>query len=248
MSEPWLRPDWPAPSRVRAVSTLRGGGVSVAPYQSFNLAGHVGDDPRAVRTNRERLLRQAGLPAMPSWLSQVHGAAVVDAAHAREGCEADGVYTRQAGVVCAVMTADCLPVLLCERHGRWVAAVHAGWRGLAAGVIESAIACLATPGGEMLAWLGPAIGPRAFEVGGEVREVFVARDAAAAEHFTPSPAGRWLMDIYGLARRRLAALGVEQVYGGGWCTVEDGGRFFSYRRDGRTGRMASLVWIEGGGR
>lgn len=246
MAEPWLTPQWPAPPSVRALSTLRQGGVSRAPYQSLNLAMHVGDDPRAVHANREHLCHVAGLPAMPCWLTQVHGAAVVDAARARPGCEADGAFSREAGVVCAVMTADCLPLLLCEGGGRWVAAVHAGWRGLAAGVIESAMACLATPGDDILAWLGPAIGPRAFEVGDEVRAAFVEGDAGAAGDFTPSQGGRWMMDLPALARRRLAALGVRRVYGGEWCTVTDEGGFFSYRRDGHTGRMASLIWMERG--
>ncbi|HFD91779.1 MAG TPA: peptidoglycan editing factor PgeF [Gammaproteobacteria bacterium] len=244
MAESWLTPRWPAPPGVRALSTLRSGGVSCAPYDSFNLAQHVGDAQAAVEANRERLCRAARLPATPCWLNQVHGTAVVDAARAPAGCAADGAFAREAGVVCAVMTADCLPLLLCERSGRWVAAVHAGWRGLAAGVIESAIACLTTPGEDILAWLGPAIGPGAFEVGEEVRAAFTGQDEDAARHFTPSPGGRWMMDLYGLARRRLAALGVRQVYGGEWCTVTEDARFFSYRRDGRTGRMASLIWLE----
>ena len=240
----WLTPDWPAPPGVRAISTLRSGGVSQPPYQSFNLAQHVGDDPQAVSANRDYLRQQAQLPAMPRWLTQVHGAREVNAARVHEGYEADAAFTHQPGVVCAVMTADCLPVLFCEDNGQWVAAVHAGWRGLAAGIIESAVRRMATRGEHVMAWLGPAIGPHAFEVGDEVRGTFVDNDAAAAGDFIPSPSGRWLMDIYALARRRLAGVGVRQIYGGHWCTASEADRFFSYRRDGRTGRMASLIWIQ----
>lgn len=240
----WLTPDWPAPPGVRAISTLRNSGISHSPYHSFNLAEHVGDDPQAVSANRDCLWQQAQLPAMPHWLTQVHGTGVVDAGLMQQSCEADAAFTHQPGVVCAVMTADCLPVLLCERSGQWVMAVHAGWRGLAAGIIESAVRRMATGGEDMMAWLGPAIGPGAFEVGDEVREQFVCCDTAAGMHFTASPSGRWLMDIYSLARRRLAGLGIRQVYGGHWCTVSEADRFFSYRRDGRAGRMASLIWIQ----
>ena len=243
-SDAWLTPDWPAPRGVRAISTLRNGGVSQPPYHSFNLADHVGDDPQAVSTNRDHLRQQAQLPAMPRWLTQVHGAGVVDAGLVQQPCEADAAFTHQPGVVCVVMTADCLPVLLCERSGLWVAAVHAGWRGLAAGIIESVVRRMATRGEDIMAWLGPAIGPGAFEVGDEVRAQFARCDTAADVDFTPSASGRWLMDVYALARRRLAGLGIQQVYGGHWCTVSEVEKFFSYRRDGRSGRMASLIWIE----
>jgi len=242
--EAWLAPDWPAPPGVRAISTLRSGGVSLPPYQSFNLAEHVGDDPRAVNANREYLRLQVQLPSMPRWLTQVHGAKVVDAGLIQPPCEADAAFTRQHGVVCAVMTADCLPILLCDHSGQWVAAVHVGWRGLAAGIIESAVSAMAPRGKDLMAWLGPAIGPDAFEVGDEVRAQFIQNDNAAAADFTAASAGCWLMDIYALARRRLTGLGISQVYGGHWCTVRETESFFSYRRDGRTGRMASLIWIQ----
>lgn len=240
-AEDWIIPDWPAPPTVRAVSTTRRGGVSVAPYDSWNLGDHVGDDPRAVEQNRLRLMKALGLPAPPVWLRQVHGARVVDAGHG--SCEADAAYTGQPGVVCAVLTADCLPLLLSNATGTRVAAVHAGWRGLAAGVIEAALAVMG-PGAELLAWLGPAIGPGAFEVGSEVRDIFIAHDARAQNAFRPSPNGRWWADIYQLVRLRLAAHGVTVVYGGHECTYSDAGRFYSYRRDGITGRMATMIWLE----
>ncbi|APZ42901.1 peptidoglycan editing factor PgeF [Acidihalobacter ferrooxydans] len=242
----WLRPDWPASTPVRAWCTTRVGGVSVGPYASLNLGSHVGDDPAAVAENRQRLCANGGLPAAPVWLNQVHGIKVarIDA-HTASGVDADASMTRVPGAVCAVLTADCLPVLFCDRAGTRVAAAHAGWRGLAAGVLEAAVTALATPPENLLVWLGPAIGPDAFEVGEEVRAAFVAHDAAAATAFSASPDGRWLADLYALARLRLAAVGVDAVHGGGWCTYTDAARFYSYRRDGVTGRMASLVWLEG---
>lgn len=250
MTEPeagsgWLRPDWPAPANVRALTTTRAGGVSRGGYASLNLAGHVGDESSAVAENRRRLRRLAALPAEPAWLNQVHGRGVVrlDAA-SPPGAEADAATTRMPGVVCAVLTADCLPVLLCDRAGTRVAAAHAGWRGLAGGVLEASVAAMASAPGELLAWLGPAIGPAAFEVGDEVRQAFVSQNPAAEQAFAPSPAGRWLADLYALARLRLAACGVEAVYGGGRCTLREAQHFYSYRRDGETGRMASLIWLE----
>ena len=240
MTPQYLVPEWPAPACVRAVQTTRHGGVSLAPYDTLNLGTHVGDDPLAVAANRNRL--QALVPGEPVWLEQVHGTAVVSAEAA--GClpVADACVTRHAGAVCAVMTADCLPVLLCDRHGRVVGAAHAGWRGLADGVIEAAVAAMDAPPADILAWLGPAIGPDAFEVGPEVREIFLRQDASAASAFIPHGT-RFLADLYRLATLRLNALGVRQIHGGGFCTYRDAGRFFSYRRDGRTGRMASLIWI-----
>lgn len=238
----WLVPDWPAPARVRSLQTLRGGGCSPAPWASFNLGDHVGDDPRRVAANRVRLAER--LPAEPLWLTQVHGIAAVDAGQSPKMAAADAAFTRQPNTVCAVMTADCLPVLLCDRAGSVVAAAHAGWRGLAGGVLEATVAQMGVPAGELLAWLGPAIGPERFEVGGEVRAAFVAHDAAAAAAFVPGAAGKWLADIYRLARQRLQAAGVVSIGGGEWCTVSDPDRFFSYRRDGTTGRMATLVWLE----
>ena len=239
--EDWIIPDWPALSTVCAVSTTRRGGVSVAPYDSLNLGDHVGDDTRAVEQNRAHLMQTLKLPASPVWLRQVHGTRVVDAADG--SCEADAAYATQAGVVCAVQTADCLPLLLCNAAGTRVAAVHAGWRGLAAGVIEAALAVM-DPGAELFAWLGPAIGPDAFEVGDEVRDIFMAHDTRAQSAFRPSPNGRWLADIYQLTCLRLAAHGVTSIYGGHGCTYSDAGRFYSYRRDGITGRMATMIWLE----
>ncbi|MCW8972882.1 MAG: peptidoglycan editing factor PgeF [Gammaproteobacteria bacterium] len=238
-----IPPSWPAPANVHAAVTTRQGGVSRAPYDSLNLGDHVGDDPTAVAHNRLLLRESLALPSEPHWLSQVHGNCAIDAADSPSGCEADAVFSRDASEVCAVLTADCLPVLLCDSGGSVVAAVHAGWRGLLDGVIENTVARMAG-WGEILAWLGPAIGPQAFEVGEEVRQAFINEDVATAGAFAPSPAGRWLADIYALARRRLQRAGVDAIYGGEYCTFSDPERFYSYRRDGVTGRMASLIWME----
>jgi len=238
-----LTPDWPAPPTVRAATTTRVGGVSRPPFDTMNLADHVGDDPEAVAANRAALRARIALPTEPVWLNQVHGTRVCDAAMIESGCEGDAGVTDRPGVVCAVLTADCLPVLLCDRDGTRVAAVHAGWRGLAAGVVEAAVDSMDVPAKEIMAWLGPAIGPHAFEVGGEVRAAFVEHDAAGDGAFRPSPAGRWLADLYELACLRLAQHGVNAVYGGGLCTFTDATRFYSYRRDGTTGRMATLIWL-----
>ncbi|MCF8151552.1 MAG: peptidoglycan editing factor PgeF [Sulfuritalea sp.] len=237
-----LQPDWPAPAGVRALCTTRRGGISQAPWQSFNLGSHVGDDPLAVAGNRALLRRE--LPAEPLWLTQVHGTRCVDAASALPAVEADASFTRQRGVVCAVLTADCLPVLLCDDQASVVGVAHAGWRSLAAGVIEATVTAMEAPGEQLMAWLGPAIGPQAFEVGGEVRERFMAHDARAASAFVPGVDGKWLCDIYQLARQRLDALGIRRIAGADFCTVTDAARFFSYRRDGVSGRMASLIWLE----
>ena len=245
MTDPFLLPDWPAPANVRAVVTTRLGGVSETPYASLNLATHVEDDPRRVAVNRARLREALALPSEPRWLNQIHGAGVVDAAKAESGVDADAVFATTPGVVCAVMTADCLPVLLCDRAGTRVAAAHAGWRGLLGGVVEATVDALEAPPERLFAWLGPAIGPEAFEVGDEVRDAFLADDSGAVDAFRPSPAGRWLADIYHLARRRLGRIGLQAVHGGGLCTYRDAERFYSYRRDGRTGRMASLIWLKG---
>jgi YfiH family protein len=244
LTHEWIVPGWPAPARVCAVSTTRVGGISRPPYASLNLAVHVGDDAGAVAANRRHLARTLQLPAMPAWLQQVHGSEVVDAAGLTAPVAADAVYAREPGVVCAVMTADCLPVLLCDRGGRAVAAAHAGWRGLAAGVIEHTVAALPVPGGELLAWLGPAISARAYVVGEEVREAFVNHDPAALTAFRPAAGGGWHADLYELARQRLRRHGVAQIYGGEWCTCLEPARFYSYRRDGATGRMASLIWLQ----
>nr|WP_246533352.1 peptidoglycan editing factor PgeF [Pseudomonas lalucatii] len=233
-------PDWPAPARVRACVSTRSGGVSLPPFDSLNLGEHVDDDPVAVAENRRRLVARLG--CRPAWLRQVHGLAV---AQADPGgvAEADASWSASPGVACDVMTADCLPALFCDRAGSRVAAAHAGWRGLVAGVLEATLDGLGCAPEDVLVWLGPAIGPQSFEVGAEVREVFVAAQAQAADAFVPSAnAGRFLADIYRLARIRLAARGVTAVSGGGLDTYHDP-RFFSYRRNPRTGRFASLIWL-----
>lgn len=242
MSLSLIVPDWPAPKNVRAFITTREGGVSRPPFDSLNLGDHVGDDPASVAQNRA--LVRALTPAEPLWLKQVHGTRVVDAGAAEIGCEADASVAHAAGQVCVVMTADCLPALFCNRSGTVVAAAHAGWRGLLDGVLEAAVASMAVAGEDIMAYLGPAIGPQAFEVGDEVRQAFVAHDAKAAEAFTAASQGKWLADIYLLARQRLAQVGVQDVHGGTDCTVSDAKRFYSYRRDGQTGRMAAVVWLD----
>lgn len=236
-------PDWPAPANVRALVTTRAGGVSLAPYGSFNLATHVGDAVEAVAENRARLRRI--LPAEPRWLEQVHGVTVADADRPAVVPRADAAVAREVGVVCAVLTADCLPVLFCDDTGSVVGAAHAGWRGLAAGVLEATVARMGVSPASLLAWLGPAIGPAAFEVGGEVREAFLRIDPGADVAFVSAAApGKWMADLFGLARRRLMRAGVARVYGGGLCTYADATSFYSYRRDGVTGRFASLVWCD----
>jgi len=245
----WLVPDWPATPRVSAVCTTRHGGHSAGPYRSMNPADHVGDDRVAVAANRETLRRVLQLPEEPRWLQQVHGTTVIDAAKTvASGVAplADAACCSRPGVACAVLTADCLPLLLCDQAGRQVAAVHAGWRGLAAGVIEQTVATMQQPGGALLAWLGPAIGPAAYQVGDEVREVFLTHDSQAQAAFRPDPEGGWRADLYRLARQRLADRGVTAVYGGDLCSFTDAERFFSYRRDGVTGRMATLIWLQPG--
>ena len=244
----WLRPQWPAPAHVRAVCTTRAGGASVAPFASFNLGERVGDDPQQVAAHRARLGQALG--ARPLFLHQVHGCAVVQAdAATPDGLQADGVQTRVQGLACTAQVADCLPVLLCDRAGAQVAALHAGWRGLAGnsgvGVLERGVAAMHAAPDQLLAWLGPCIGPQAFEVGDEVRQAFVDADPAAIACFSAVRPGKWLADLSGLARQRLRALGVEAVYGNDgaaqWCTVSQPGRFFSYRRDGVCGRMAAAI-------
>jgi YfiH family protein len=239
----FIIPDWPAPKSVRALVTTRNGGVSVGPWASFNLADHVEDDPQAVATNR-RLLRERmpELPTDPLWLKQVHGVDCVAVESSVAGVEADASWSHTAGKVCAVLTADCLPLLLCDESGSVVSAVHAGWQGLAKGVIEASIKNLPVPPASLLAWMGPAIGPKAFEVGADVRDQFFLHDSEAAKAFTSIANGKWLGDLYLLARQRLNALGVTRIYGGGECTVTDAQRFYSFRRDKVTGRMASLIW------
>lgn len=238
-----LIPDWELPAGIHAASTTREGGVSHPPFDTLNLATHVGDDPAAVAANRQRLVKDLGLPAEPAWLNQVHGIRVAEAG--REGQEADAVVGRHPGDVCAVLTADCLPVLFCDPDRRIIAAAHAGWRGLAAGVLESTLAAMGSEPQAVTAWLGPGIGPASFEVGEDVVAAFTGDDPAAAAAFRRRDATHWLADIYDLARLRLERAGVAEVTGGGLDTCADSNRFFSYRRDGETGRMACLIWLDG---
>ncbi len=239
-----IRPDWPAPARVKAYSTTRLGGVSAAPYDSLNLGTHVGDDAEHVRRNGALLQQSLLLPSEPIWLKQVHQHNVVELP-APMHTEADAAYTRQANTLCAVMTADCMPVLFCQSQGDAVAAAHAGWRGLAAGVLEATLSMGGFDPAQTLAWLGPAIGGQAFEVGDEVRDAFVAHSSQAQQAFqaVPQKPGHWLADLYVLARLRLQQAGVQQIYGGGFCTYQDQARFFSYRRDQVTGRMATFIYF-----
>lgn len=238
MSLPLLEPDWPAPANVRAFVSTRQGGVSTGCFASLNLGAHVGDDPAAVAENRRRLAAAAGFAA-PGWLSQVHGTTVVPAT-AAGGESADACWTAAAALPCAVLTADCLPVLFAAVDGSCVAAAHAGWRGLAAGVLEATLAALPVPASRLLAWLGPAIGPDAFQVGDELRAAFVAHAPEDREAFTPD-GPRWRADLFVLARARLARAGVRSIHGGGLCTVADAARFFSHRRDGLSGRFATVI-------
>jgi YfiH family protein len=242
----WLTPDWPAPPTVRALSTRRAGGVSRPPYASLNLGDHVADARMAVAKNRRSLREQAGLPAEPTWLSQVHGNVVADLDATVEWGAADAALTREPGRVCAILTADCLPILLAADSGDRVAAAHAGWRGLASGVIEATVQALEVPAQRLLAWFGPAIGPGHFEVGPEVREQLMRDDPDATVAFELNARGRFMADLYALARRRLQRLGVERIYGGGECTYAQPDKYFSHRRDGETGRQATLIWLERG--
>ena len=246
-SEGFITPDWPAPANVRTLITTRRGGVSRGVYASLNLGDHVSDDPLAVEKNRALVSHRIG--ARPLWLKQVHGTHVVEADNCLEADpngapEADASFTHRTGVACAVMTADCLPVLFCDRAGTVVGAAHAGWRGLLDGVLEATMGAMGVPENELMAYLGPAIGPQAFEVGDEVRAAFVAWSRNAEDAFHPGNPGKWLANLYLLARQRLSARGVAQIDGGDCCTVTDAERFFSYRRDGQTGRMASLIWLD----
>ena len=243
-------PDWPAPATVSALLTTRNGGISQPPYTSLNLGDHVGDDPAAVIENRA-LLRQI-LPDEPRWLKQVHGTTILDADNPdifADGAPGyDAAISQHTHTVCVVMTADCLPILLCDEAGSIVAAIHAGWRGLSAGVIENTVRTITarSAGARLMAWIGPAIGPGHFEVGNEVRDTFIQHDKQSALAFTPSPDQshhRWMANLFLLARQRLAAAGVRQVYGDNECTFSNPSRFFSYRRDGTTGRMAALIWL-----
>lgn len=236
----FLQPDWPAPANVHAASSMRQGGYSKAPYDSLNLAMHVGDEADKVQQNRDLMQTILELPSQPVWLEQIHSNIVVDAAVAGTNATADASYSCQPGIVCAVMTADCLPVLLCDQKGESIAAVHAGWRGLLAGIITNTVNAMNKE--NLLVWLGPAIGADCFQVGGEVRDAFVQKMPSYQAAFKAQEPGKWLADIYLLAKIQLASLGITQVYGGDYCTYKESGRFFSYRRDQQAGRMTTLIW------
>lgn len=251
-SEHYLFPNWPAPANVRAATSLRGGGHSKGDYESFNLGAHVGDDEQSVAANRSQLLQELQLPANPQWLEQIHSDRIVEARADGLVRTGDASFARAPGAVCAVLTADCLPVLFCDKSGTRVAAAHAGWRGLAEGILRSSVEALDCDPQELLVWLGPAIGPQAFETGVDVLEVFF-ENAQSGEHaeaiaqcfrpHTKKPL-HFLADIYALARAELRQLGVSEIYGGDRCTVSEEESFFSYRRDKTTGRMASLIWLQ----
>ena len=242
-----IRPVWPVAARVKAFSTLRGpGGVSNHAFSSFNMGLRSGDEPAAVQMNRELLRLSVDLPSQPYWLNQVHGLEVFEAKAAPQlGTEpvADAAVCFTSNVVLAVLSADCLPILLCNREATAIAAIHAGWRGLSAGVIEQTIEKMRQPGKNLLAWLGPAAGPRAYEISTEVRDAFIQFDAAAEFCFSPIRPGHWLMDIYALARQRLRKLGVQRVFGADYCSISQSEKFYSYRREGQTGRMATMIYL-----
>jgi len=242
--------EWRLPPGVRAAFTTRMGGVSAAPWDSFNVATHVGDDSAHVAANRARLRELLGLAAEPAWLNQVHGVEVSDLGSASSATPvtADAAITSRAGTACVVMVADCLPVLFTTRDGVRIGAAHAGWRGLASGVLEHTVRALQVDGSELRAWLGPCISRDNFEVGEEVREEFLKQDAGAGRHFERNAGGRWQADLVGLARQRLGQIGVTDISGGTWCTFADRQRFFSHRRDGKGGRLAALIWRENGTR
>ena len=242
LPEHCIVPDWPAPANVKALQTTRHGGVSAAPYDTLNLGMHVGDNPQAVARNRQLL--EPLVPSEPVWLEQVHGTVVANADASSCRVQADACIARHRGAVCVVMTADCLPILLCDEAGTVVAAVHAGWKGLAAGVIEATVNAMEVAPHRLIAWLGPAIGQEAFEVGAEVRAAFIAHQARAAEAFVAHGGqGKYHADLYLLARQRLEALGIRKVSGGNYCTYHQKDKFFSYRRDGVTGRMGTFIWL-----
>ncbi|GAW85887.1 laccase domain-containing protein [Bathymodiolus platifrons methanotrophic gill symbiont] len=236
----WITPDWPAPAYIRAATTLRTGGVSQAEFSSLNPADHVNDLPHHVLENRQRITSMLALPAEPVWLRQTHSVQVVCADQVTEPPEADASYTRKNSTVCTVLTADCLPLLLCDRQGTMVAAIHGGWRGLLNGIIENTVLKMSST--ELYAWLGPAIGTQCFEVSDDVRNAFTNKSAQFASAFKKHTEDKYLADIYQIARILLNKAGVKQIYGGQYCTVTDKERFFSYRRDGQTGRMATMIW------
>lgn len=240
----WLVPDWPAPARVRAFVTTRAGGVSAGEFASLNLGSHSGDD--AANVARNRLIVREHLPETPRWMAQVHGADVADLDRLAEdeAVTADAATASVAGRVGAVLTADCMPLLLCDEQGQRVGVAHAGWRGMAAGVIENTVCALGTEPAKVMAWMGPTIGPTAFEVGPEVREAFVTVDPRADAAFVQHKPGKYMADLYALARLRLQSAGVSRIHGGGFCTYREADRFFSYRREQKSGRMGAFIWME----
>jgi YfiH family protein len=251
-AESHLPADWPAPANIRAFTTLRSGpGISLNPFHRFNLGSRCGDDPEHVRSNRDRLVSEFGLPAAPRWLQQVHGVQVArfdwtagDVSATSAAVDepiADAAVTSLSDTAIAVLTADCLPVFFCSAAGAEIAVAHAGWRGLADGILEATVRAMRAPPESLLVWLGPAAGSQAYEIGVEVRDAFLAHDQRATMAFAATREGHWLVDLYALARQRLSAIGVERVYGGGLCTISDPTRFYSHRRDQRTGRMASVI-------
>ena len=241
-----IYPNWQAPKNIKALTTVRSGGVSLPPFDSFNLGDHVCDDPKAVQQNRSLLVDKFDLPHQPFFLIQTHSTKVIELPFTGSNVEADAVYTQQANQVCLVMTADCLPVLFFNKEGSEVAAAHAGWRGLCDGILEETVAKFKCPTSDIIAWLGPAIGPTAFQVGEEIIEQFCAFDSNAKLAFTPdlTTSGKFLGNLYQLATQRLNKLGITEISGGGHCTYTEQDKFFCYRRDKKTGRMASLIWIE----
>jgi YfiH family protein len=244
MSTRFITPDWPAPSNIKSLSTTRHGGASQPPYDSFNLGTHVGDQAARVEQNRQTLLNQARLPEPPRWLNQVHGTSVISANDWLGNDDADAIDSKQLNQVCVVMTADCLPILLCNKQGHHVAAIHAGWRSLAAGIIEKTLQRFECQADDLMVWLGPAIGPQQFEVGSDVVTAFSHNSPIALDAFTQTDSSHYLADIYLLAKQKLNAHGVHAIFGGDRCTMTESSDFFSYRRDGMTGRMASMIWIE----
>lgn len=243
---PVILPTWNVPPQIKGFTTMRQGGVSQAPFDSLNLGSHVQDDPQAVALNRQRLVEQHHLPHAPIYLNQTHSTKVIRLPYSGQDLEADAVYTNQPNQVCLVMTADCLPVLFCSQDGTEVAAAHAGWRGLCDGVLEQTVKQFSCPPNEIMVWLGPAISQQAFQVGQEVIDQFCAFDPQAEQAFVPDPTtrGKFLGNLYQIAQQRLNKVGITQISGGDYCTYTDEQRFFSYRREGKTGRMATLVWIE----
>ncbi len=244
MSNNIIIPDWPAPTNIRALSTTRQGGISQPPFDSFNVGDHVNDDSHCVALNRAQLTRQENLPEDPRWLKQVHGHLVINSQQWQLGTEADAIVSQQSNHVCTIMTADCLPILLCNQQGDTVAAIHAGWRSLASGIIEQTLRSFQCDSNTIMAWLGPAIGPEQFEVGPDVYDAFCSQSPESAQAFKAIDNTHYLANIYHLAKQRLVNQGVTAIYGGDFCTVSEKQRFFSYRRDGQSGRMATLIWIQ----